>query len=345
MTNKKISIIIPCYNVENYIDRCFEGLVSQTIGLDSMEIIIVDDASTDGTLDKLKAYEKKYPESVILIPLEENAGQGAARNIALQYASAPYVGFVDSDDSIDSDMFTSMLSVIEENGCDFVECDWDFFSDDKEGYISSSFELGTPGYYDFSKPEVKDDYISKQLFFTSVWNKVFRRTFLVDNGIVFAEGVRYEDMYYCFLAILYAKSYYYVDRSFYHYYLNPKGTVQQRRAAHQFDMMDVACAFWEEAHERGLYEEYKYEVEWMFLEKYYVYMIWDIWDVFKEQAYEYYLEMKKVITALVPDYKSNPFRKLEENRMDDIILKLIDYPLTKGQFEDMMDKLWKQQRG
>ena len=89
---KKISIIIPCYNVESYLDRCFESLKHQTLGFEQMELIFVNDASTDGTLDKLTALESQYPENIIVINFTENRRQGTARNVALEYASAPYIG-------------------------------------------------------------------------------------------------------------------------------------------------------------------------------------------------------------------------------------------------------------
>ena len=343
MSEKRISVIVPCYNVEQYVDRCLESLIQQTIGIENMEIIAVNDASQDGTLDRLKYYEEKYPESIVLISLEVNGGQAAARNTAMQYVSAPYIGFVDSDDYVHPEMFETMVNAIDTNDCDFVECDWDFFSDINGKYTPSSFELGIPGKYDFSVRSVKDDYISKQLFFTSVWNKVFRKSFLAEIEIWFPEGLRYEDMYFCYIAILYSKSYYYVGGYFYHYFLNPNGTVQQRKKSFQLDIMDVAYSFLQTVKERGLYEEYKDEADWMFMEKYYVYMIWDIWELLQEQTYDYYLEMKKAVKEIVPDYRNNPFRNLSENKMDNIILKLIDMSLSKKEFEEIMDKLWKQQ--
>ncbi len=102
--DKLISIIIPCYNVQSYIDRCFQSLLAQTIDFDRLEIILVDDCSTDATWEKLTAIEAAYPESVMIIHCDENGHQGTARNIGLTYASAPYIGFVDSDDWIEPDM-------------------------------------------------------------------------------------------------------------------------------------------------------------------------------------------------------------------------------------------------
>ncbi|MGN0154401.1 MAG: glycosyltransferase family 2 protein [Lachnospiraceae bacterium] len=343
MEQKRISIIIPCYNVERYIDRCFESLRNQTIGMENMELIFVNDASTDASLNHLLEYEKQYPENIIVIPFEENRGQGAARNVALSYASAPYIGFVDGDDMVDFAMYETMLEAIEQYNCDFVECNWDFFSDNTD-FQDSAFNIPYTGYYNFADYKVKTDYIVDQLFFTSVCNKIYKKSFLVENDIFCLEGVRYEDIFFCYLAFLYANSYYHINRSFYHYYQNPKGTVQQRKQMYQFDRMDVSLAFLSTCQERGLMQEYKDIIEWMFLEKYYIYMIWDIWDIFPEQAYDYYLEMKKMILQLVPDYKTNPYRELESNRMDHVILKLIEYPLTKVEFEDLMKQLWNQQK-
>ena len=97
---KKISIVVPCYNVTASIDMCMESLLNQTIGLDNIEIILVDDASTDNgvTVEQLLQYEKKFPDEVMVILLEENMRQGGARNIGIQYATGEYLLFCDADD-------------------------------------------------------------------------------------------------------------------------------------------------------------------------------------------------------------------------------------------------------
>lgn len=342
---KKISVIVPCYNVEQFVDRCFESLKNQTIGIGNMELIFVNDASTDGTLSKILEYERQYPDDVMVVNLEENRGLGAVRNIALSYATAPYIGCVDSDDWVEAEMFEKMVEALEEYNCDFVECDWGYFSDGNEDFKKSAFEIGEEGFYDFSNYDVKKKYIAEQLFFTSACNKVYNRRFLMEHELCFMEGKRYEDIYFCFLLILYTNSYYHISEAYYHYYQNPNGIVQQRTAPWQLDRMDVSLAFLEACLDRGLYERYKDAIDWMFLEKYYVYMIWDIWDVFTDQAYGYYLQMKKTILELIPDYKTNPFRELEFNKMDDMLLKLLDYPLDREKYEKLMGRLWEQQKG
>lgn len=118
---KKISVIIPCYNVENYLDRCMETIVNQTIGIENLEVILVNDASTDGTLDKMKVWEDKYPEDIMLVTYEQNIRQGGARNVGMSYASCDYIGFVDSDDWIELDMYENLYRIAVEGDYDCVK--------------------------------------------------------------------------------------------------------------------------------------------------------------------------------------------------------------------------------
>ena len=104
---KKISVIIPCYNSVKWLPKCFMSLVEQSIGIDNLELIFVNDASTDDgqTWDMLKEMEKAYPESIIIIDLPYNRRQGGARNEGLKYASGEYIAFVYSDDWIEEVLY------------------------------------------------------------------------------------------------------------------------------------------------------------------------------------------------------------------------------------------------
>ena len=121
MTMEKVSVIIPCYNVEKYVEECLDSVINQTIGIDNMEIIIVDDCSEDGTMEILQRYEQQYPDQILLVKSEKNARQGAARNIGLQYVSGDYISFVDADDYISRDMYEILVNVIRKTGSDIVE--------------------------------------------------------------------------------------------------------------------------------------------------------------------------------------------------------------------------------
>ncbi len=117
---KKVSVIIPMYNSENTIEECLDSLVAQSF-FGEMELIIVDDSSTDASRKKAVNYEMKYPDNIMIICLETNAGPGNARNIALQYAAGEYIGFVDSDDAVQPTMFEKMYNEAVKNKADFVD--------------------------------------------------------------------------------------------------------------------------------------------------------------------------------------------------------------------------------
>ena len=366
MNNKKISIILPCYNVEQYLDRCFNSLKNQTLGFENIELIFVNDASTDGTLAKLTSLEEQYPDNIIVINFTENRRQGTARNVALEYASAPYIGYVDSDDWVDVTMFEKMISAIEKYDCDFVECRWDLARDEK--HRTSVKKLGDNGYLDLTKPEIRAKFIGDQIGITALWSKVFKKSFLIDNDIFCPEQIRYEDIFFCYLAFLYAKSYYRIDEALYHYFVNPEGTVQRKSQEYQLDKMTIALGFLETCRERGLFTEdtaskqsvtdtvaakesndntqkelssitTKDCIEWMFLEKYYVYMLWEIFQEFPDRSYDYFIEMRETILNEVPDYKTNPFRFWESNAFDNLMLNFLNHQFDKETLESLRDEL------
>ena len=108
---KKVSVIIPCYYAKKWLPQCFLSLANQTIGTDSLELIFIDDASRDKgeTWELLLMFERAYPDSVIVIRLEENKRQGGARNEGLSYATGEYIAFVDADDWVKPQLFEDFI--------------------------------------------------------------------------------------------------------------------------------------------------------------------------------------------------------------------------------------------
>ena len=119
---KAVSVIIPCYNPKKYLSRLVNSLLDQTIGLENLELIFVDDASTDDTLESLYQLEQQYPYNITVISNSENKKQGTARNIGMSYATGKYIGFVDADDWIAPQMYEKMYDIAEETDCDIVCC-------------------------------------------------------------------------------------------------------------------------------------------------------------------------------------------------------------------------------
>lgn len=186
-----VSVIVPIYNSEKYLEKCLQSLVDQT--LKDIEILAINDGSTDGSCKILNSFEKKYPHK-IKVYHQNNAGISITRNRGLSYASGKYVTFIDSDDSVDLEFCEKMFNQIEKNDLDMVVCD--YYEIDK----NSKKIIQIPkcnGETVFEKPELLFE------INTSPWNKLYKKEFLYKNAIVFPEQLKYEDA--VFLQMILAK--------------------------------------------------------------------------------------------------------------------------------------------
>ncbi len=181
---RKVSVIVPMYNSERTICECLDSIVGQTI-FEDMEAIIVDDCSKDSSMSMVNEYEKKYPDNIMIIRLDENGGPGNARNIALQYASGEYIGFVDSDDAIYPSMYEKMYDEALRTDADYVDCG--FYDQKKDkAIVYVSDELAG---------ELNSDKRSSLIVAGGfIWSKVFKRDFLDENNIRFRCEYVLEDM-------------------------------------------------------------------------------------------------------------------------------------------------------
>ena len=124
----KVSVVVPVYNTAEYLPECLDSLVGQSIGLDAIQIVVVDDGSTDGSGEVVRAYAERYPANIVCLS-QENSGQGAARNLGLAHCEGEYVGFMDSDDFADIDMYKTMYEAARAADADMCVCGIRCFSD------------------------------------------------------------------------------------------------------------------------------------------------------------------------------------------------------------------------
>lgn len=324
---KLISIIIPCYNVAKYIDRCFDSLLAQTIGFDRLEIILVDDCSTDGTWERLTKIEAAYPESVMIIHCDENGHQGRARNIGLEYASAPYIGYVDSDDWIEPDMYEKLYRQMTLHDCDIVMCrNW------RDSALPG--QVPAPRKTEEADRMLEIDTLEKRRIFIAcgsigygVWDKLFTRDFLLGNNIFFPENLAYEDHFFATLLYFYAKRVYILEERLYHYFVNPASTVLTPDASHHFDMLTVDKLMWEECANRGFLKDYRKELEYQFLTLCYLASMKMISLRLTHVPYDFFLELKAETLQRVPDYHSNPYVKDYVTELNQMLLQLLDLPI------------------
>ncbi len=212
---KKISIVIAAYNVEGYIRRCLDSLVNQTF--QNIEIIVVNDGSTDRTEEIIQEYVEQYPERVFL-HTKKNEGQGVARNTGLAIASGEYIGFVDSDDFVDSRMYELLYREAEEKECDLVTCGY-YGCDDETGEITV-YQTGYRGEFDqsiYENPKIL------RVNSPYPWNKLYKRELLERSGFQFAKGIIFEDLCAVFPLFLHAKKVGRVHEKLYYYIRGRKG--------------------------------------------------------------------------------------------------------------------------
>ncbi len=248
----KVSIIIPCYNVEKYIDRCLNSVYSQTIGVDALEIILIDDCSRDNTIDKLRAFEEKYPESTILIPLESNVGAAEARNIGLSYASGEYIAFADADDMLADSLIEKMVLCIEEQDCEMVECAYSGFSDISECHVVT---VGEQQRYNLEDPFVRRDYIRNIGIKSAVWGRLYRSTFLKRTGLSFVKGSIYEDVQFTGVGMFLLNSVCQIPETLYFYYSNDSGISGSSTREKLKQEVDIIRIMIRELEDRGLLED------------------------------------------------------------------------------------------
>lgn len=205
----KVSIIVPVYNVEKYLESCLKSLTHQT--LKEIEIICVNDGSADKSLDILKEYEKR--DKRIKVISQDNAGRSVARNVGIKKASGQYIMFCDSDDKFDRCMCEKMVAVMEKYKTDVAVCgiaiEYEAHSEIKDSddiYYRLKF---------FGKTFVDDNIIRRTD--ASVCNKIFRKDLIKKYQLEFPEKLNNEDYYFYNAYMSIAKTCYFLNRKLYKY--------------------------------------------------------------------------------------------------------------------------------
>lgn len=337
---KQISIIVPCYNVENYIDRCFRSIEKQTIGIDRLEIILVDDCSTDSTWEHLIAFEKRYPESVTVIRCDENGRQGKARNIGLAYATSPYIGFVDSDDWIESDMFQKLYEKMILYNSDIVMCASWRDMDCADQVLPPKREKEKDDRFLLIDTEEKRKLLlANSILEFCVWNKLYRRDFLEENHINFPENLAYEDHYFATLLYFYVKRIYILEERLYHYFVNQQSTVMSANATHHMDILSVDILLWDECEKRGLLECYREELEYQFLALCYLTSFKMLLLRYDSFPYDFFQRMKQEVIMRVPNYQLNKYVDEFVTDVYKIILELLNKDMGEEELKAVFSML------
>lgn len=249
-----ISVIIPVYNAEKYLRACLDSIINQT--KQEIEIVAVDDGSTDSSLAILNEYKEKYPEKMVVIT-QPNQKQGAARNNGMRNSRGKYITFVDSDDTLKPDALECLYNKAVEYDCDVVACDADCIYPDKTIVIGSGV--------DFETKEITIEQRKKLVLdmYMVIWNKIYKRELFFDNDIWFQSEIWYEDVLFLNMLIPKIKSISYVQKPLYDYYQR-ENSVTYTYSEKLNDILYVMKETLGYYEENGLYEQYKDELEYMY---------------------------------------------------------------------------------
>ncbi len=324
-----ISLIIPCYNVAPYIDRCLTSIANQTMGIDSLQIICVDDASTDDTWDHLQQYEQKYPDNIFLIHLDTNRRQGTCRNIAMQYIEAPWATFIDADDWIEPDYCEIMYSYASKLNCDVVCCS---FFRDPSATLSFLNEARGSGikFYLIDTVEKRKTFLLQNFMDTA---RLIKTSFIFDNNIYFTENVAYEDHLWGSLLQMYTESLLVLEMKLYHYFINPSSTVLTMNSLHHIDWLTAKIVEWKEWKTRGFFGLYQSELEFNFLVTCYLGFIRTLILRYNTPPYSLYLLLRQITLEHIPNYKYNPYMEDGLSDYQKLLLSALSNQLTKKEFE------------
>lgn len=190
--DEKITVIIPVFNGEEHIHRTLNSLLNQTFGFENIEVIIIDDCSTDDTPNIIKEYSNKYPNIKSFFSEKNYGAAGKGRNVGLENASADYIMFLDSDDEFALDMCEVMYTTIIEENADFVLCRYDMYVDGEFLDHNKSF---LSRYGEKTKITSLEDNLEMISTCSNlvVWNKIYNKEFLLSNNITFIDDRFNED--------------------------------------------------------------------------------------------------------------------------------------------------------
>ena len=299
----KLSVIVPVYNMaaENKLQFCLDSLVNQTIS--DYEIIAVDDASTDNSLEILREYAQKYPEKVKVLAHEVNKRQGGAKNTGLKAAAGEWVGFIDSDDWVTPDYYEKLLGRAEETGADMVGCDYNLVN-------SHTFEVGQVVQNNSAEQTgVLDRERHGKLIMRSgsMVIKIYKRQVIEKNHLDFPEGIFYEDNCAGPVWSLYFTHFERVEEPLYYYYQHQTSTVHHVSEDKCRDRMKAAQLMLQQCRERGFLEEYYPQIQYRFTELYYAVTLFSYMLGCPNRKLSFVKELGQGIRQAFPDFQENAY--------------------------------------
>lgn len=284
---KKVSVIIPVYNVENYLRKCLDSLVNQT--LQDIEIIVVNDGTPDNSQEIIDEYVKKYPKKVVSI-IQKNGGQGTARNTGLLHATGEYIGYVDSDDYVEKNMYEELYTKAKEDNSDIVICG--------NNVVKETYEL-------ISKEDVDKEFLLGKM---AVWNKIYKKSIIIDNKIEFRSKIWYEDLDFTMKVYFSSKKISYVDKHLYNYLLREGSTMNNNNIERNLELIQAFDSLIDYCRDKKIYNKVKDKIEFLCVYHMYIFAITRVLNTNNKY------KDKLAIINKFKSYINNNFPKFKQNK-------------------------------
>ena len=257
-----LSIVLPVFNVEKYLDRCIKSILEGTYK--DLEIIIVNDGSKDNSDKIIEGYLKKYNNITYIV--KENGGLSHARNVGYTYAKGEYIAFFDSDDYIEKDMYEKLMAKVKDYNYDIVVCDlyMEYEQTGKKIYVGSNVEKE----YKDVEEDNNEINIRKEIMeniYIAVHNKIYKKELIektFENGMPFVNGMYYEDIIYTYSILQNTRSISFVKEPLY-YYVQRIGSISNNYDKKLYDIITSVEMLIENAVENNRFEDYKEILEYI----------------------------------------------------------------------------------
>lgn len=295
-----ISIIIPVYNADPYIEACLASLVAQT--KDDIEVLLIDDHGHDDSIERARQFVENHPSSKTFrfLSMPHNMGPGPARNMGIEAAQGEYIAFVDSDDVVEPDFCEQLYDAASKHNADIAYCQAQLLKGNETQPIGN--------------PVIENGEFSgkKRRFFLTHYTTLFvsflyRRSLINEYGIRFPSTRSAEDSYFLTCSLLAAKRIACIDNPLYHYLVHNESLSEVRnpkRYQEKIKSFDLLIQF---ARDKGFYEDDKEELDYIYLKKAY---LLGIFTYIHNEDYPQTLTLCKLhnhLLSYVPYYKRNAY--------------------------------------
>lgn len=325
MQTPLISIVVPVYGAEQYLDRCVESVLAQDY--EDYELILVNDASPDRSGDLMEEWAER-DSRIRCIHLPENLRQGGARNRGLDIAQGEFVYFIDSDDWIDPLTLSSLVEKQKEHNADMVGFEYRRARSLEDIYDDPRTVLNRKRLLPLAHGNKLTDAERELLFLNTagVWNNLYRRSIIESAKLRFPEGLAYEDNAFVKLYTVYVDHYDYLPKPFYYYFGNPQSTTKQINSTWQFDRLEIEELKLRELTDRGFRERFREAIDFDFLRLYYLNSL-GIFFRRDEVPWDLLRSMRSRVLELIPDVTKNHYYKTELRKAERIKWRLSGFSL------------------